>query len=158
MLSRRHFLDTPPARLGFAAPQPAPAAAAAPSAPQAAPPQANAAPQPRPPRTPSADDGLLPRAPHASERHRWREVCDCLELFRICRAERCRRAGRCGGDPVACLRSGVRLAPDAIREFARCLLHAQNEGLSFEDAFEDSVEHHEPYFCWIAGLSAERRG
>jgi hypothetical protein len=102
-------------------------------------------------------DVRLPPAPHANHRHRWREVCDCLELFRACRSARCRRSQCCRGDPVACLRSGARLAPESMHEFVRSLLYAQDEGLSFEAAFEDAIEKHEEgYFAWLAGLNAAR--
>jgi hypothetical protein len=102
------------------------------------------------------NDDLLPRAPRAAHRYRWREVCDCLELFRICGTARCRRAECCRGDPVACLRTGVRHAPE-MGDFARDLLQAQDEGLDFEAAFEDALEEHqECYFAWIAGINAAR--
>jgi hypothetical protein len=102
-------------------------------------------------------DDLLPRTPRPAHRYRWREVCDCLELFRVCGRTRCRRAECCRGDPVACLRSAMRLAPQSVHELARTLLHAQDEGLSFEAAFEDAIEEHEEsYFAWVAGLNAAR--
>jgi len=102
-------------------------------------------------------DDVLPRAPHATHRYRWREVCNCLELFRVCASARCRRTKCCRGDPVACLRLSMRPAPEPVREFVRSLLQAQDEGLSFEAAFEDAVDYHDCYFAWVAGLSAGRR-
>jgi hypothetical protein len=96
--------------------------------------------------------------PHGPERWRSREISDCLELFRSCRKVHCQRAGRCRGEPVACVRAGLEQAPDSIRELARSLMSAQAEGLSVEDAFEDAVDYHENYFCWVGGLQAARRG
>jgi hypothetical protein len=106
----------------------------------------------------ATNDHLLPPAPRPAHRHRWRAVCDCLELHRICGSAHCRRTGHCRGDPVACLRAGVRPAPVALREFARSLLQAQEEGLSFDDALEEALgEHNDCYLAWSAGLSAHRR-
>jgi hypothetical protein len=51
----------------------------------------------------------------------------------------------------------MRLAPE-MGEFARCLLQAQDESLSFDAAFEDALEEHqECYSAWIAGVSANPR-
>jgi hypothetical protein len=100
---------------------------------------------------------LLPPAPRLLHRYRWRGVCNALELYRICGTARCRRTECCRGDPVACLRLAVRLAPE-IAEFARELLRAQDDGLSFEAAFEEFLdEHQECYSAWIAGLNAASR-
>jgi hypothetical protein len=105
-----------------------------------------------------AHDLRLPPAPHAVHRHRWREVCNGLELFRACGGARCRRSECCRGNPVACLRAGMRLVPESMHEFARSLLYAQDSGLSFEAAFEDALEQHEEsYFAWVAGLNAKRQ-
>jgi hypothetical protein len=98
-----------------------------------------------------------PGAPPRLDQRRSREISDALELFRACRSARCRHAERCRGEPVACLRSGLEHAPDALHEFARSLISAQNEGLSFEDAFEDAADFHDYYFCWLAGLHAAWR-
>ena len=94
---------------------------------------------------------------HRAVRARWRDACDWLELFRICRQARCRHAGRCRGDPVACLRAGVRQAPEPAREFVRRMMQAQDQGLSFEEAFEDLADCHDGYFGWLAGLAAARQ-
>jgi hypothetical protein len=90
-------------------------------------------------------------------RARWRNACDWLELFRICRQARCRHAGRCRGEPVGCLRAGVRHAPQPARDFVRAMMQAQDQGLSFEEAFEDLAELHDGYFGWLAGLAAARQ-
>ena len=91
---------------------------------------------------------------HRLERQRWRHACDWLELFRICRQARCRHAGRCRGEPVACLRAGVRQAPQPARDFVRAMMQAQELGLPFEEAFEDLADCHDGYFGWLAGLAA----
>jgi hypothetical protein len=97
---------------------------------------------------------ILPPAPRLLHRYRWREVCNALELFRICGTARCRRTQHCRGDPVACLRSGVQHAPE-VAEFSCAMLHGQDEGLNFEDAFEEALDKHpEAYDAWISGLSA----
>ena len=94
---------------------------------------------------------------HRAVRARWRDACDWLELFRICRRACCRHAGRCRGEPMACLRAGVRHAPQAAREFVRAMMQAQDQGLSFEEAFEDLADCHDGYFGWLAGLAAARQ-
>jgi hypothetical protein len=94
---------------------------------------------------------------HRVARARWRHACDWLELFRICRQVRCRHAGRCRGEPVACLRAGVRRAPKPAREFVLRMMQAQDQGVPFEEAFEDLADHHDGYFGWLAGLAAARQ-
>jgi len=119
------------------------------------------APAPAPPRV-KAEIASAPRcAPplpvSAAERSAWRHACNWLELFRLCRRLRCRHAGRCRGDPVACLRAGVRHAPDNASQFVISMMKAQDVGLAFEEAFEDAADFHDAYFAWIAGLQAAQR-
>jgi hypothetical protein len=95
--------------------------------------------------------------PHRAVRARWRNACDWLELFRICRRACCRHAGRCRGEPVACLRAGVRRAPQPARDFVRSMMQAQQQGVPFEEAFEDLADCHDGYFGWLAGLAAARQ-
>jgi hypothetical protein len=92
-----------------------------------------------------------------AERWIWRHGCNWFELFRLCRRSRCRKAGRCRGEPVACLQAGVRHAPDNVRQFVSSMMKAQELGLSFEEAFEDAADYHDAYFAWLAGLQAAQR-
>jgi len=87
----------------------------------------------------------------------WRHACDWFELHRICRQARCRRAGRCRGEPVGCLRAGARRVPQPARDFVRAMMQAQELGLPFEEAFEDADDYHDGYFGWLAGLAASRQ-
>jgi hypothetical protein len=91
---------------------------------------------------------------HRLERRGLREACNWLELSRICRKARCRKAGRCRGEPLACLRAGLALAPEPAREFVRSMMQARDLGLSFEEAFEDAADCHDGYFAWLDGLRA----
>ena len=58
---------------------------------------------------------------------------------------------------MACLRAGVRRAPQPAREFVLRMMQAQDQGVPFEEAFEDLAEHHDGYFGWLAGLAAARQ-
>ena len=91
---------------------------------------------------------------HRLERRGLREACNWLELPRICRKARCRKAGRCRGEPLACLRAGLARAPEPAREFVRSMMQARDLGLSFEEAFEDAADCHDGYFAWLDGLRA----
>ena len=134
------------------APAPRPATAAAPaSAPILPPTSAPASASRQPPAAPAAAPGLPP-----IERARARELCQWFELDRLCIRQRCRRAGACRGEPVACLRAGLAQAPAALAEFARRLLQAQADGLDAETAFEQLADYHDVFFAWTAGLAACR--
>jgi hypothetical protein len=58
---------------------------------------------------------------------------------------------------MACLQAGVRHAPESVGQFVIGMMQAQQAGLSFEEAFEDTADHHDAYFAWVAGLQAARR-
>ena len=87
--------------------------------------------------------------PQAARPARWRsrEISDCLELFRSCRKAHCQRAGRCRGEPVACVRAGLEHAPDrSANGRARSKKRSRTLRLSRE------------LFSWVGGLQAARRG
>ena len=90
-------------------------------------------------------------------RAHWRHGCDWLALFPFV-------AGRAAGTPAAAAASrwpacsaGVRNSPDSVRQFVIGMMRAQDEGLPFEEAFEDVADYHDAYFAWLAGLQAARR-
>jgi hypothetical protein len=99
----------------------------------------------------------VPLQASGAERSRWRHACNWLALFRLCRHARCRHAGRCRGEPMACLRTGVEHAPDTVRQFVISMMQAQDMGVSFEEAFEETTDYHDAYLAWVAALQAAQR-
>ena len=108
------------------------------------------------PEPPSA--ATLTPEQHRAERMAWRHGCDWLQLHRICRHNRCRRAGHCRSNPVTCLRAGVPRVPRSARDFVLRMMKAQELDLPFEDAFEDATDYFDGWEAWVAGLAARRRG
>jgi len=101
---------------------------------------------------------ILTPEQHRAERAAWRHACNWFQLHHLCDHGRCRRAGRCRGDPMACLRAGVPRVPQSARDFVSSMMKAQDLGLPFEEAFEDAADCFEGYEAWSAGLAARRRG
>jgi hypothetical protein len=110
----------------------------------------SAAADPAPPNPPAAPASL---GDHRAEHLRWRHACNWLALYRLCHRTRCRHAGRCRGDPMACLQAGVARAPQPVRDFVLGMMQAQELGLSVEEALEDTAGI-EAYEAWTAGLQA----
>jgi hypothetical protein len=99
----------------------------------------------------------LPQVSHeqrTAERAMWRHACDWLELHHLCANTRCHRAGRCRGEPIACLRARIPQVPEAARQFVRRMIEGQELCLPFEEAFEDAGELQDGWSAWIAGLEA----
>ena len=103
---------------------------------------------------PNLSQPSLSHAQRSAERAAWRHACDWLELHHLCANARCRRAGRCHGEPMACFRAAVPLVPEAARQFVRRMIEGQELGLDFEEAFEGAADFHDGWFAWIAGLQA----
>jgi len=95
---------------------------------------------------------------HRAERMAWRHACNWLQLHHLCGHWRCRRAGRCRGEPTSCLRAAIPRVPRSARDFVLRMMKAQELGLPFEEAFEDAADYFDGYEAWVTGLAAVRRG
>jgi hypothetical protein len=65
--------------------------------------------------TPQQQQALNKAARAAVERL----YCDVLEFWRACLRKRCRRIGRCTGEPGACLKRGWPDVPEGLHDWAR---------------------------------------
>ena len=104
--------------------------------------------------TPQANRPVMSHEQREAERALFRHAGNWLELHHLCRNKRCRRAGECRGEPVACFRAAMPKVPEAARQFVRAMIEGQELGLSFEEAMEDAEELQVGWAAWIAGLEA----
>jgi hypothetical protein len=103
---------------------------------------------------PQAGRPALSQEQRKAERALFRHGCDWLALHHLCSKMRCRKAQRCRGDAVACLRAAIPLVPESARQFVREMIEGQEWGLSFEEAMEKAEELQDGWASWIAGLEA----
>ncbi len=89
-----------------------------------------------------------------------RALSNTLALSHLCLKRRCRRAGKCKGDPHDCVAVGETLLSPDIVEGAQLFLEGQFEGLSFDQAHARGPELMDAYANWIGRIkrkSAPRR-
>jgi hypothetical protein len=89
-----------------------------------------------------------------------RALSNTLALPHLCLKPRCRRSGKCKGDPRECVAIGESLLSPDIVAGARLFLEGQLEGLSFEQAHAHGPELMDAYANWIGRIernSARRR-
>ena len=81
-----------------------------------------------------------------------RALSNTLALARLCLSPRCRRTGKCKGNPRECLQVGETvLAPDVI-DGARLFLEGKLEGRSFDQAVAVGPQQMEAYAHWIGRI------
>jgi hypothetical protein len=93
------------------------------------------------------DDALLP-LDRAVGTAMARALCDTLMLWRLCLSARCRRNGRCKGDPQACLAIGGALLSDDVVNGGAAFLQAKADGLSFDEAFAQCPDEFAAFGEW----------
>jgi hypothetical protein len=81
-----------------------------------------------------------------------RALSNTLALSHLCLTQRCRRSGKCKGDPRDCVAVGEALLSPDIVAGARLFLEGQLEGLSFDQAHANGPELIEAYAHWIARI------
>ena len=81
-----------------------------------------------------------------------RALSNTLALSHLCLKPRCRRSGKCKGDPHACIAVGEALLSADIVAGARLFLEGQLEGLSFEQAHARGPELMDAYANWIGRI------
>ena len=82
-----------------------------------------------------------------------RALSNTLALAHLCLSPRCRRTGKCKGDPRECLEVGETvLSPDVV-DGARLFLEGQLEGLSFDRAVAAGPQQVEAYLNWIGHIA-----
>jgi hypothetical protein len=64
---------------------------------------------------------------------------DVLGLWRLCRKKACMRVRACRGEPRRCFRAHVPLLPESVQIWLEMIDAAQQEGLSFDEAIEETV-------------------
>jgi len=81
-----------------------------------------------------------------------RALSNTLALPHLCLTQRCRRSGKCKGDPHACIAVGEALLSPDIVAGARLFLEGKLEGLSFEQAHARGPELMDAYANWIGRI------
>ena len=81
-----------------------------------------------------------------------RALSNTLALPHLCLTQRCRRSGKCKGDPHACIAVGEALLSPDIVEGARLFLEGKLEGLSFDQAHARGPELMDAYAQWIGRI------
>ena len=119
-------------------------------------PEAVAVPAPAQSSAASSPDELSPQTAPADDAA-VRHAGDWLGLFHICRHARCRKAQRCCGEALACLRAGVKLAPESARQLVLHMMQSRELGTDFEEAFAEAEDWHDGYFAWLDGLRVAAR-
>jgi hypothetical protein len=66
---------------------------------------------------------------------RW--IADLMCLSALCARAKCRRAGRCRGEPRACLARCAPLVPEDAREGVKAMIEGRERGLTFDDLREE---------------------
>ena len=81
------------------------------------------------------DDEPLPPPEHPFGIAMARALSNTLMLWRLCLSPRCKRNGKCKGDPHACLAIGGALLSDDVFNGGVAFLQGKTDGLSFDEAW-----------------------
>ena len=87
-----------------------------------------------------------------------RALSNTLALSHLCLTPRCRRSGKCKGDPRDCVAVGEALLSPDIVAGARLFLEGQLEGLSFDQAHARGPEPMYAYANWIGRIERKPAG
>ncbi len=87
-----------------------------------------------------------------------RALSNTLDLARLCLTPRCRRSGRCKGNPAECLAVGEALLSPDIIEGAKVFLNGQLEGLSFDAVRASAPEQIDAFAQWSGRIAPGRSG
>jgi len=93
------------------------------------------------------DDAPLPPG-HPVRLAMARVLSDTLMLWRLCLSARCRRNGKCKGDPDACLDIGGALLSDDVFNGGVAFLEAKIDGLSFDEAWAQCPDEFAAFGEW----------
>jgi len=85
-----------------------------------------------------------------------RLAADATLLFTICPKARCRRAGCCRGQPLACLIRLTPAVPPPARHCLARLTEAHRDGLDFDDAERECADAIDDLARWRTAVSAGR--
>ena len=109
--------------------------------------------------TPAQTDDIDARFPPGHPVHKaiQRVVSDTYSFWALCDSGKCRRAGRCRGEPSRCLDAYMPLLSPAVGEAGDVWLKARCQQLSFEDAMAQYGEQFVTLMRWRQSVE-NRRG